>query len=362
MALSSAAENFSLRLFAPVAVAPGMFVADLTDWARDTWRRSSRLQGGYWQGSVKLSGNLADLQYFYYEALGFHLEERAGGLLTWEGLVYEVDIIHSGVRRRRTLDGMANSIKTRYMDATNQPVLTSAGQNTTSISRYGEKEEVLSMGQVPQVEAEANRDVALALYAWPEQKPVSVSEPGDTEVEMRICGYVFTANWKYETQMTGGSAANVSQVVSDIITTDCDFLEVGAIDENTFQVTKDTSVSSRAWDMITQLTEYGDGTSPWVTRVSNNRKVFYGLLETDPIYFLRRGDIYDSVGSRHAVSPWLVRPGVIRDAEFPRNTAQNLSFLNDVRDILIDEVTVTDGKLSFNTLDFDESALLIASG
>lgn len=104
----------SLRLYTSVLL-NNSFIADLSQWPALNWRRSIRLNGGPWIGSCTLTGDLPELQELFYNGLGYHLEEQAGGQITWEGMVYEMDLDYEGVTRRRSLDVMANAVQTLYV-------------------------------------------------------------------------------------------------------------------------------------------------------------------------------------------------------------------------------------------------------
>lgn len=89
------------------------FQVGLTKSAQN-WRRSIRMDGGFWRGRFSLTGNAADLQRAFDTWMCYHLEERTGGMVTWEGMVYEMDLRYAGVTRRRSFDLMTNVAKTSY--------------------------------------------------------------------------------------------------------------------------------------------------------------------------------------------------------------------------------------------------------
>ena len=71
--------------------------------------------GGYWRGSFIITGDQARLAKFFYERLACHLVERWGGMVTWEGMIYEMDLTIGGTTRRRSLDLMANYVTASYL-------------------------------------------------------------------------------------------------------------------------------------------------------------------------------------------------------------------------------------------------------
>jgi len=117
--------DFTLTLFSSILNTTPALLADLTPrqgagfanagpLQAGGWRRTVRGMGGYWEGSFSLSGTEEEILQAWNEWLGCHLVERAGGVKTWEGMVYEMDLHYRGNHRRRTLDLLANAVKTTY--------------------------------------------------------------------------------------------------------------------------------------------------------------------------------------------------------------------------------------------------------
>src|SRR3990172_105740 len=66
-----------------------------------SWRRSIRLQGGFWSGQFAIEAEpLSVIQQIYYESLYDHFTERTGGDVTWEGWVYDMSLDDSPARPR----------------------------------------------------------------------------------------------------------------------------------------------------------------------------------------------------------------------------------------------------------------------
>jgi len=88
--------------------------------------------------------------------------------------------------------------------------------------------------------------------------------------------------------------------------------------------------------------------------------VDYHALDRTPRYYLRRGQVYDSLTAGTPTPPWTLRPAVIRDMSFrPTGSTQPGSFLTDPRDIYVEEIQVqADGSVSLRTSLFDKSNLL----
>jgi len=109
--------NYDLMLFPNILGLTGgtRTFTSLTTKARD-WKRSTRANGGFWKGTFTVEGTDEEKLDYFYTWLGSHVVERAGGMTTWEGMVFEMDLNHYGVRRRVSLDDMFNSVSTTYTE------------------------------------------------------------------------------------------------------------------------------------------------------------------------------------------------------------------------------------------------------
>ena len=92
----------------------------------EEWARSTTFTGGPWQGTFKVFGARDLLEQWFYEYLGYHVEETSFGEITWEGLIWEIDFVdfdklhwtrftQRGRRRRRTYENMFNRILCAYI-------------------------------------------------------------------------------------------------------------------------------------------------------------------------------------------------------------------------------------------------------
>jgi len=348
------AKPYSLRLYtSAVAGTPG-FIGDLTNSALG-WRRSIRGAGGYWIGNFEMTGDLATLQQFFYERLGCHVEERSGGVVTWEGMVYEIDLTWGGIQRRRTLENMSNYAIVNYTDVdSGQQAETSAGQAADSVTRYGRKENRVTVTNVTVTEANAQRDTAVKRNAWPWARPVSIGRgSGQASLAVTVCGYAFTLNWRYLSSTTlDGVTGNASTFVSNILTNDAQLVTAGTVNTNTLQVKRESTTPLRAWDAIQRVTGMGDASgNVWRSYVTTGRKLNYEqIVTTTPSYYWRNGSLYAGAALRNEFNPYQVVPGVLRDAEYPLTRSESGSFLGDARDIWIEEVKVdADGRVALTS-------------
>jgi hypothetical protein len=191
---------------------------------------------------------------------------------------------------------------------------------------------------------------------------VEIGGEPEARLDVEVCGYIFTANWRYESA-GDDSDDDVSAWISSIISTDCsDYLLPGAILSNTLQVRKETSLSMRAWDVLEELVELGDvNGNPWRLWVDNSRYVNYKQIPTAPQYYIRGGELYTSAAATGSLDPLSVRPAVVRVMDYPVRKTELGSWLDDARDFYISEVSWGTGAgLVLKTEYWDESEILTA--
>lgn len=352
-------KEFALLVFAPVLVDAGAFVAEITEGVRKTWRRSIRARRGPWLGTFRLYGDERELRVWFNERIGYHVEERYQGV-TWEGLIWEMEYTHRGITRRRSLDVVANAVKAIYTDTSDAVAETAWVTQAQSLGLYGRMEEILVMDNYPQATAEGRRDKVLAERAWPIARPVGGRRTNESYLDVSVAGYIFTANNKYVTS-ADGATGNASDWVSNIVSTDLEFLSAGKVATNTFQMKRELKVPQRAGDTLFEIAELGDNTqTPWRFYADIGRLVHFTAIDKTPVYYLREGAFYTDEGLRQAVAPWDMRPAVARDMDYPVRGPEQGSWLDDVRDLLIEEVTASAQGVSWSTEAFSEADLLAA--
>lgn len=323
------------------------------------YRHANRDQGGFWLADFSLQGPSAELAQWFYERLGFHFEEWSGGVLSWEGMIYEMALTVGGTTRVRSLDKLFDHVRTTYIDNNNVVQTSAAAEIQASQDRYGRREEILFLDGYTQQAAEARRDRHLAEFGWPTARTAGVLSGQAEQLEVQICGYGFTGNWRYESA-GDGTTDNLSDWVGEIIAADCEFLQVGSVAANTYQVKKETPTPQRAWDVLKELAKLGDaGESLYRLYVGQGRRVTYEAISTTPRYYLRKGKLYGSAGGSVEVDPWQVQPGVVRDLDYPISKRAYQGWLEDERDFYVHEVEVlSDGSVALKTDEFEEGEIL----
>jgi hypothetical protein len=361
--------DYVLRLFGPLKTSGG-FHSEITTQAK-SWRRSIRLQGGYWQGSFEVDGELAELQQWFYERLGWHVQEVAGSQISWEGLVYELELEHQGIKRRRSLDTLQNAVRAYFSPYEGRESYTSWQTTSASIGRYGRKEELLTFpGYVSEDTANAHCASRLRENSWPWAQPLGIEteQPGDTatRLQVNVCGYAFCANWRYVARgWWFGPGSPEWIIVSDWITELAaeltEFLTLGTVQTNDLWLNKWVGGPVRLWDFLASFAELGDTAGDrWRIYVGPGRRLHYEQVDLTPQLFWRQGQLVTTTGSDMLQTPYVVQPCVVRDLTYPRSRAEPGSMLADARDMLVTEVEVAEGKLSLHTALWSEAELLAA--
>lgn len=349
---------YSLRLYEPVLVGSG-FVADLTRKTQD-WQRTVRLQGGAWDGSFTLSGDPSELLRAFQSWLGYHVVESIGGASTWEGLVWGLELTWGGLVRRRSYETINNYLTARYTDESGTQQTTAAASAAASVARYGRKDGLLLLDGYPAALVEGRRDTELGMLAWPTATTLGQGQIGAPVLRVEVVGYAFTANFRYVSS-ADGATGNVNDWVSAIVAADCEFLSSGAIDTNALQKARTLTMPRRAWDCLAELAALGDASyRPWRLWVDTGRRLYYRAVDLTPLYYRRNGQYYTALGGA-PVSPWAMRPGVVRDNDYPVRTAERGSTFDDARDFLIDELSVdAAGAVSLRTAQYTEAEYMDA--
>jgi len=350
--------SYSLQLMTPVIDGGTSPIVSLTDIALG-WERVIHLQGGYWSGHFDILGDASELTDYFYNWLNLHIQEESGGLRTWEGRIVEMDLSTGNATRRKSLLTMANKVRVDYTDDNGDSQRTAWATQAQSIAQYGEQWEILGAYDYIQLTAEAKRAFYLAHNAWPIARPAGgIAAAEYAALSVTVGGYIGTLNNRYTT--TGVGVGNLSARISEIVTTDSEFLVVTRIDTNTVQVSNvlDDDSPIRPWDLILEYAELGDADQNlWRFFVDNDRRVYYHQLATQPTYFLRGGQVYLSSGGGAALEPWQMQPGIYRDLDVPVSGKEKGSVLDDLRDIIVDKVRVSaDGQYTLSAADimYDE--------
>lgn len=322
----------------------------ITDWARST-----TFLGGPWQGTFKVYGERDLLEQWFYEYLGYHLEEESFGEITWEGFIWEIDFVdfdklhwtrftQRGRRRRRSYETLANRVLLAYVD----PVSGVQGEtiwysDTASQARYGIKDEIIYRD----VEVSNAAEVAyehLQMNAYADPQLIALEENVERPfLEVTAVGYAATAQFRFSTTIDDASD-DVGGWVEDILDNDLQFLTRSRRAPNTRSITRSLGERMRAWDLLENLLTLRDGSgNHFNVTVEPGRKISYDIWNPAPIGFYWNGALttpnFDNMEER----PRLVRPGIYRDTGYIQSTptkAVSGSFFEGPQDFLLETIEV----------------------
>lgn len=317
---------------------------DVTNIAKN-WKRSIRLQGGFWQGSFEIEADTPVLQDWFYNRLGYHVVESTAAGNTWEGMVYEMQLSLNGATLRRSLSTMWNRVEVCNTSSwADTPWYTY--DNTQSQARYGIRHmRKVSPSDVGNAGAQQWGQRLLKENAYPYARPMGIAlgSTSKNRLQVTVCGYVFTLNWRIDE--SGNRTA--SDVLTTVLGRSSQFITAGNIQTNSTT----GWFGGRVWDMFKSLTGGSDSTlATWTLTVGANRQLHYKQLSlSTPNYVILHGKLFNNPGGEIS-SPYAVRPGVIRDQENLVTRGEDGSLFTDARDTLVDEVEVqANGRLNFKT-------------
>lgn len=325
---------------------------------------SKRFQGGDWDLSVFIPAGAVSiglLREWFNELLMYRIEERADGARPWRGVIWEVDLVYEGIRRRRSMTTTWNAVKTVYtLDSDTVQYETSYYVDEASVARYGRREYLEYLDNVTLATAQAKAQDTLQKTAWPWSKTVAVDDQAAEGLYITAVGDIFTLNNLYSTVTTEGYS-NLDAFITSIVSTDSQFLSAGSIAANSLSVQKEQRQPTRVWDLLLGLVELGDGAGTAYQIEASGGLLHYREFDPAPIYEWRtRERGLEAVGGRSIT--WAAVPGVVRDYTIPPGPPPDGSFLQNVRDTLIDEVQMWQGAARISTVidDIGEEALIQA--
>lgn len=339
------------------------FLENISQNSSVRWRRSYRRQGGFWVGTMDIPADrrvgIEELERVWFNGgLMKRFKEATGSTVTWEGIVWEVELTRDGVKRSRSVADVWNASRVIGRDESGDPLDTGWYTNQASINRYLRRELILTVDRATSAQAiaEAQNVLIESAEAWPQRK--QFGKDLEDGVRVTVVGDVFTANNRYVSISSPGTTDTVSDHIADILITDCDLLAPTSIAVNSVSIYTGYLMPIRAWDKLLELTEMGDGTRPYTITVGLGGRVAYAPASNIPKYLWRgkkRGFGYTGGD----IDPWAARTGVLRDETTPPGAPLPGSFLLSRQDEWLAEVEMSIGQ-DFPTLkpeNFDEDEI-----
>ena len=325
----------------------------ISNTARD-WSRTKMFTGGDWLGTFNVIAPLDVLEDWFYEKLGAHIEEYAYGDLTWEGFIWEMDLVTPDrtvrpvkrwKRRRRSYETLFNKVRCDYVDpGTDESGSTSWYEDTASQNRYGIKEEIIQRN-LNETNAQEAAQEFLELYADGAPTIVAFEKPAkEPFLEITVAGYVATANFTFAAS-ADDSSDDVDGWITDIFD-ELEFLTTGRVATNARSIQKSLSTPTRNWDLLEDLLGLRDGSGNRFNIVTKpGRTIDYVSWTNTPVGKLVDGAFETLQGTDLETIPRIMDPGIYRDSDYigtaeTRNVAATNSFFESPADFLLESIEV----------------------
>ena len=326
----------TVHIYSSRASANSVFIANITAQVAN-FTRSVRLDGGYWIGTFDLLGEPKDLIRVFNEWLGYHLIEQTTAI-SWEGMIYEMEIAHAGVRRRISLEPMYNAVRVRRDDV---PSLTAWAVNQPSINRFGRKELVIKSVSPTSGACDQLRDKVLAETGWPQPQAVAfTNNTGRSTLRVTVMGYIATMNWRYSTYSWSGNPS-INSVLQYLFANDIQFITGYVLDNYPLTISDGWTDDTRVYDAVKLLISYGTvATAKHVVTVTAGPHYRVGPVDMTPRFYLRNGVLYGSPASSKSLNPYSVYPAVARDLSWDVPNIATGTIFQSRQDLLIEEVNL----------------------
>lgn len=347
-------KDYSLRAYTPIKIGAKP-LGNLSTKAVG-WSREKTFTGGDWRASFILYGDTEKLETWFYDRLGAHIEEHSEGGKTWQGFVWEMDLVTPGGfragdkrwrRRRRSYENLFNRVRCDYINPDDGTTgSTSWYSDSDSITRYGQKEEIIHRNMGSTNAAEAAQEF-LELYASGPPQLISFEKPAERPfLEVTVAGYVAVANFRF-TATADDSSSTVSGWIADIMATDLDsdMLRTGTIASNTRALNQSLSIPTRAWELLETLLTLRDVSGNRFNITTRRHTLYYEQWTNEPIGIIRNGEFYSPSGLSLEQAPRVVKPGIYRDADFmgiakTRHLTNINTFFQSPADFLLETIEV----------------------
>lgn len=191
--------------------------------------------------------------------------------------------------------------------------------NVPSINRYGRKERTINAREKSRAEAEALAQTELKRRAWPRitASGLTLGTVSDKPTLTVYCvGYIVTTLYLYA-PAGKGYEVDGGTLMKEAIDDKADFVTSRNISTLGVKTRFSQDNPPRVYDLIQTITSEGASSDGIVAiKVDKDRGVsILPILKTQPRYYLRDGQLYDSPGSKNPTNARLVEPGLVKDLD-----------------------------------------------
>lgn len=209
------------------------------------------------------------------------------GLTAWEGLITTFILRTTTTGRLVSLNNIANRTILRVNVDGNPHAKPAAQNDTDSQNQYGIIERVLHLTKTKDGIDNANNMLQVAIdnisdpYKMAEMRNlINDSIPHRRAILSVICtGYAFYLVHRTYNKLTANTEANISTIISNIITDKGDFVASTSVETNTQQSNQFYNDDEMSWDIIVELSGESD---------TNDNKYIVGMNEDRNFYYRQR--------------------------------------------------------------------------
>lgn len=314
------------------------------------WRRWIDWVGGADIGEFKIYGDPQKLLNYFESWIRLDLTEEQGGLVTWNGEIRKMDLVHGNMPKSIDYNECFNRVRCSYGTGGSYCAWRS---NTASQNRYGIRELTLNKSCNTITVAENETDLFLERYSWPPLISARDMRQGDDPPHLRVyaMGYKYSIGDLDCRNVSVDSGDTISVAIGATVD-DAPYVTKKSVDTNSNTIVDDNA-KQNAWEFLSQLIQMTDSSGSLFRGWIDSQRYFrYKKMDLTPTYYVREGQVYTDTGTSMKVHPRWLEPGIYRDMDSVLVGAARGGMLNDRNDFLVERICVdADGNLGFSSGD-----------
>lgn len=325
-----------------------------------SWSHTTQADGGYWHATMKITDRQEKLEEWIENGLGRQITLYSPELtICWQGFVNSIILNLGGLSFQHGpfLD-VRNYVKLVYSTvdtSTTPPTMgvrasTNWYSSTSSISKYGRIEKVLSCGGTTLANALQLAQMYLGENSSPSStKTVTPMQGNDLSLMVEMLGNAHWLSTYYYNNTTTGTTTALARIQAImaasptfIYSTDYTFMDANATSIPAYENDDKTAL-----DVINGIVALGDPSdyARYTFGIYEDKKAYYRKLPDSLKYYYRissNAQLLETVDGA-IIRPWLIRPAewlFIPDFLIGR-VRDPLEIQDDPRNIFIESVTYT---------------------
>ena len=340
------------------SVLAGMsFIEDISN-VIDDYEHTIRLQGGYWSANWTMTrAKAGDSRYTEWKTnrLWCHVIERTGISITWEGYIGEITADDDGEKLYIVAYGYVHTIQNKYVTAS------VAGTDNADV--WIELIRSTDCEFIPNSEIAVNPiqvRTASELQCWSEM--TKITSLGDSAWNIwqigvyndrRLYYNALNVSPRYYVRSGIQWRVDFNKLYNYVIVSYTD--ETGAVqpdETGALQASIDIYGTRQLKLNYTYLPTATATNLAQITVIQNCWPYYRAVGSAQNI------QVYDSIGSNAALSPWIIQPSICRDTSIPEGTRKYLGWLTSANDFVVSEVVARQTGVQLRSTDYDEADTL----